>query len=110
MAIEDPNTTAVLAAEIRALRQRQEQLERELRTLRAERPAPSQPDWSPALRAAEEPAAPEPVGRRHLLRTGLAVAGAAAATAAGAGLLSPGTAAADTGDALLLGHADNTTD
>src|SRR3954451_1464902 len=100
MATEDLNSTDALAAEVRALRQRQEQLEQELRTLRAERRAPSQPDGSPAIRAAEQPAAPEPVGRRHLLRTGLAAA--AAATAAGGTLLSPGTAAADTGDALLL--------
>ncbi len=88
-----------------AMLARLEQLEQEVATLTA---TSMQPSAAVPERSAAEPAerAVPAVGRRQVLRTGLAAAGAAVAT--GAVLLDAQPAAAADGSALVLGSAANT--
>ena len=118
----DEATTAGVADQMAALARRQEQVEAEVAALRAENEAlrraprvetaPSRPSvelMGPARGTDDQVVDDRTVGRRHLLRSGMAAAGAAAVAAAGGALLVPGTAAAATGDPLALGSVTNTT-
>jgi len=100
------------ASNLTGLAERLDRLEAENRDLRAR---VAKVETSPASRGSVpaqtaevakvgRPADADPVGRRHMLRTGLAAAGAAAA---GAVLLEGAPAAAVNGNALVLGIDDN---